>query len=70
MAHVVCRHGPRLWVVGCLVAVFTVLDAAPASGHAIVKRTEPAIDEVVATSPAHVLMEFNEPVDASHVPTL
>ena len=49
MAHVVCRHGPRLWVVGCLVAVFTVLDATPASGHAIVKRTEPAIDEVVAS---------------------
>ncbi|MGH9191617.1 MAG: copper resistance CopC/CopD family protein [Acidimicrobiales bacterium] len=65
MAHVVCRHGPRLWVVGCLVAVFTVLDAAPASGHAIVKRTEPAIDEVVANSPARVLMEFNEPVEIS-----
>jgi copper transport protein len=65
VAHVVCRHGPRVWVVGCLVAVFTVLDAAPASGHAIVKRTEPAIDEVVATSPARVLMEFNEPVEIS-----
>ena len=65
MAHVVCRHGPRLWVVGCLVAVFVVLDAAPASGHAIVKRTEPAIDEVVATSPERVLMEFNEPVEIS-----
>jgi copper transport protein len=47
------------------VAIFTVLDAAPASGHAIVKRTEPAIDEVVATSPARVLMEFNEPVEIS-----
>jgi copper transport protein len=65
MAHVVCRHGPRLWVVGCLLAVFMVLDAAPASGHAIVKRTEPAIDEVVATSPERVLMEFNEPVEIS-----
>lgn len=66
MRHVVCRrHRPRLWVVACLVAVFTVLDAAPADAHAIVKRTEPAIDEVVATSPARVLMEFNEPVEIS-----
>ena len=63
MAHVVCR--PRPWVVGCLVAVFMVLDAAPADAHAIVKRTEPAIDEVVATSPSRVLMEFNEPVEIS-----
>jgi copper transport protein len=61
VAHVVCR--PRLWVVGCLVAVFMVLDAAPADAHAIVKRTEPAIDQVVATSPSRVLMEFNEPVE-------
>jgi copper transport protein len=65
VAHVVCRHGPRLWVVGCLVAVLVILDTAPASAHAIVKRTEPAIDEVVASSPARVLMEFNEPVEIS-----
>jgi copper transport protein len=65
MAHVVCRRRPRPWVVGCLVAILVVLDAAPAAAHAIVKRTEPAIDEVVATSPERVLMEFNEPVEIS-----
>jgi copper transport protein len=47
------------------VAILVVLDAAPAAAHAIVKRTEPAIDEVVATSPERVLMEFNEPVEIS-----
>jgi copper transport protein len=46
-------------------AVFMVLDAAPAAAHAIVKRTEPGIDEVVAASPPRVLMEFNEPVEIS-----
>jgi copper transport protein len=62
----VARHRrARRWAVGCLVALVIVLHGPPADGHAIVKRTEPAIDEVVATSPARVLMEFNEPVEIS-----
>jgi copper transport protein len=47
------------------VAVFMVLDATPAAAHAIVKGTEPEIDEVVAASPPRVLMEFNEAVEIS-----
>jgi copper transport protein len=65
VAHVLCRHRPGPWVVGCLVAIFMVLDAAPAAAHAIVKRTEPGIDQVVAAAPSRVLMEFNEPVEIS-----
>jgi copper transport protein len=36
---------------------------SPASAHAIVERTEPAIDQVVDVSPERVLIEFNEPVE-------
>ncbi len=49
-------------VSGIAVAV-AVLIAGPAVGHAIVDRTDPAIDEVVARSPAFVSMFFNEPVE-------
>ncbi|HZB04009.1 MAG TPA: copper resistance protein CopC [Actinomycetota bacterium] len=57
---------PRSWVVVLSLTTASVAAAAlPASGHAIVKATEPAIDEVVETPPQRVLMEFNEPVEIS-----
>jgi copper transport protein len=40
-----------------------LLVAAPASAHAIVEETEPAIDQVVDESPARVVMGFSEPVE-------
>jgi len=46
-------------------AGLVVLAASPAGAHAIVKSTEPRIDEVVDTAPAEVVMEFNEPVEIS-----
>jgi copper transport protein len=46
-------------------ASLVVLAAGPAGAHAIVKSTEPRIDEVVDTAPAEVVMEFNEPVEIS-----
>ncbi|MGH2747080.1 MAG: copper resistance CopC/CopD family protein [Actinomycetota bacterium] len=52
----------------CLVGVASILffvaaGAGPASAHAIVESTEPAIDEVVRASPERVVMRFNEPVE-------
>jgi copper transport protein len=40
-----------------------VLLIAPVSAHAIVERTDPAIDQVVEDSPPRVTMDFNEPVE-------
>jgi copper transport protein len=41
------------------------LTAGPAGAHAIVRSTEPGIDEVVSQPPTEVVMEFNEPVEIS-----
>ncbi|HEX2031044.1 MAG TPA: CopD family protein [Actinomycetota bacterium] len=41
----------------------TGLLATPAAGHAIVRSTDPDIDEVVQAPPDAVTMEFNEPVE-------
>ncbi len=48
-----------------LAVMFTVVSAAPAQAHAIVERTEPAIDAVVDVSPDRVVMHFNEPVEVT-----
>lgn len=37
--------------------------ALPARAHAIVESTEPAIDQVLETSPERVVMSFSEPVE-------
>jgi copper transport protein len=65
VGHGVRRHRATAWVVACLTAAVTVLCALPARAHAIVKTTEPGIDEVVARAPERILMEFNEPVEIS-----
>jgi copper transport protein len=47
-----------------IVAAFLWAVAAPAAyGHAIVRETRPAADQVVPESPDVVLMRFNEPVE-------
>jgi copper transport protein len=58
-------HCSRPWIVAGLIGGFVVIMASPAGAHAIVKSTEPRIDEVVDTAPAEVVMEFNEPVEIS-----
>ena len=45
----------------CLAAV--AMPVRPAEAHAIVRETIPAIDSTVPTSPARVVMRFNEPVE-------
>ena len=64
MDHGRRRHpswGGTLAAAACLL----VLTAAPAGAHAIVRSTEPRIDEVVPQPPTEVVMEFNEPVEIS-----
>lgn len=39
--------------------------AAPASGHALIRSTEPAADAVVAEAPRRVVLRFTEPVEAA-----
>lgn len=52
----------------CAVAVAVMLAVVsmpvrPAGAHAIVRETTPVIDSTVPTSPARVVMRFNEPVE-------
>lgn len=54
----------------CAVAVavwlaIMALPARPADAHAIVRQTTPAIDTTVPSSPARVVMRFNEPVEVA-----
>lgn len=54
----------RVTALSVLVAVPLVgAGASPARAHAIVESTEPAIDQVVETSPERVVMHFSEPVE-------
>lgn len=50
-------------VLAVLAGMFlALLAASPAQAHATVVRTTPAIDEIVATAPQQVTVEFSEPV--------
>lgn len=53
--------------VGCaLIVSFAIALMAPsARAHAIVRETQPGIDETVDASPQRVTMSFNEPVEVS-----
>jgi copper transport protein len=53
--------GAALAAAACLI----LLTVAPAGAHAIVRSTEPRIDEVLPHPPTEVVMEFNEPVEIS-----
>jgi copper transport protein len=61
------RSGGRWLLLGGAVLALTVVlalpGAGPAAAHAIVRSTEPRIDQVVAEAPAAVTMTFNEPVE-------
>jgi len=59
---------PGTWllrVVTALTIAVACIGSFPSSAgaHAIVERTDPAIDEVVDPSPSHVSIWFNEPVE-------
>ncbi|HYI46267.1 MAG TPA: CopD family protein [Actinomycetota bacterium] len=56
---------PRLRVLIPLAILMLAALAAPAYAHAIVESTEPSIDSVVETSPADVVMHFNEPIEVA-----
>lgn len=52
---------------GCalIVLLAIALMAPSARAHAIVRETQPGIDETVETSPERIAMSFNEPVEVS-----
>lgn len=47
------------------VAALLLMNVPPARAHAIVERTEPRADQVVATSPERVRVFFSEPVEVA-----
>jgi copper transport protein len=60
-----CTRLARLGVLTSVAGFVVVAAATPAAAHAIVKSTEPEIDEIVPAPPQRVLMVFNEPVEIS-----
>ena len=47
---------------GVLCALFALVTAAPASAHAMLERTSPAADGIVAHAPPDVVVTFSEAV--------
>src|SRR6185503_10746389 len=57
------RIGPRRWLAAAVLGVLGALAiAAPASAHAVLLRTSPAQNSVVASAPSDVVLTFSEPV--------
>ena len=56
------RRGAAAVVVGLLVALLAVAAAVPASAHAMLERTSPGADSVVARAPDRVDVSFSESV--------
>ena len=56
------RRGAAAVVVGLLVALLAVAAAVPASAHAMLERTSPGADSVVARAPDRVDVTFSESV--------
>lgn len=57
------RIGASVALFGVCAAALQLMSISPAQAHAIVERTEPRADEVVAASPEYVRMFFSEPVE-------